>query len=300
MEKRNILLTIEYDGSGFCGWQRQPGKRTVQGELERVLSVLCACEIKLNGTSRTDAGVHALGQRAGFCGEFGIPTDRIARAANNLLAGSMNNMQASDVRIVRAEEVSPEFHARFDAKGKKYIYRINNTGVADVFRRNYEYFVERPLDLEAMQKAAEYIVGEHDFACFQAAGGQPRKTTVRTIYSLDVKAMSGQAPAASESGSVVKAGGCEADRAGGVGQAGGIEISVVGDGFLYNMVRIITGTLVDVGLGKINSDALPAIIKSCDRQRAGHTAPPQGLYLAEVYYGSCERMLFAGGEKLRL
>ena len=254
MEQRNILLTIEYDGSNFCGWQRQPGKRTVQGELERVLSILCACEVKLNGTSRTDAGVHALGQRASFCGEFGIPTDRIPRAANNLLAGSMNNMQVGDVRILKAEEVAEDFHARFDAEGKKYIYRINNSGAADVFRRNYEYFVERPLDLAAMQKAAEYIVGKHDFACFQAAGGQPRKTTVRTIYSLDIAG------------------------------AGGFEISVVGDGFLYNMVRIITGTLVDVGLGKIEPDALPEIIESRDRQRAGHTAPPQGLYLAEIYY----------------
>lgn len=267
--KRNVLLTIEYDGSNFSGWQKQPGKRTVQGELERVLSVLCACEIKLNGTSRTDAGVHVYGQRASFEGEFGIPTDRIVRAANNLLAGSMNNMQIGDVRIVRAEEVPADFHARFDAKGKRYIYKINNSGNENVFRRNYEYFVGKPLDLAAMRKAAAQIIGKHDFACFQAAGGQIRKTTVRTIFDLSLRACGEEAVNA---------------------RRGDIEISVIGDGFLYNMVRIITGTLVDVGLGKIKAEDVAGIIESRDRQRAGHTAPPQGLYLAEVYY-DIENML---------
>ena len=123
MEKQNVLLTIEYDGTRFAGWQRQPAKRTVQGELERVLSTLCCMEIHINGTSRTDAGVHALGQRASFCAEFGIPVERIPLAANNMLADS-KLAGTGDIRILKAESVPVGFHARFDARGKKYIYRI--------------------------------------------------------------------------------------------------------------------------------------------------------------------------------
>ena len=125
--ERNILLTIEYDGSGFHGWQRQPEARTVQGELERVLSRVCGVPVTINGTSRTDAGVHALGQRASFKGDFGIPTDRLKLAANNLLAGGMNSQRGvGDIRIIAAEEVAEDFHARFSARGKMYRYIIRN------------------------------------------------------------------------------------------------------------------------------------------------------------------------------
>ena len=171
--ERNILLTIEYDGSGFSGWQRQPGRRTVQGELERVLSRLCACDILINGTSRTDAGVHALGQRASFKGEFGIPTERIMRAANNLLAGGQNSQSAvGDVRITEVREMPLDFHARFDSKGKTYRYIIRNCPDVDVFKRRYCYQVQKPLDTDKMRQAAGFIVGTHDFKCFQAAGGE--------------------------------------------------------------------------------------------------------------------------------
>lgn len=256
--ERNILLTIEYDGTNFCGWQRQPGVRTVQGELEQALSKVCGKEIKLNGTSRTDAGVHALGQRASFKGEFGIPTDRIMLAANNLLCGGMNvKGKCSDVCIREVKEMAPDFHARFDARGKKYRYIIRNSREMDVFARNYCYQVKTPLDLAAMRQAASLIVGTHDFACFQAAGGNPRETTVRTVFSLDVFRR----------------------------EDGHIVIEITGDGFLYNMVRIITGTLVEVGQGKINPQEISAVIMSKERQRAGHTAPPEGLYLVEIYYG---------------
>ncbi len=250
------MLTIEYDGSEFSGWQRQPNRRTVQGELERVLSKVCGVPIQINGTSRTDAGVHALGQRASFKLESGIPTDKVKLAANNILAGGKNlASQVGDVRIIQVEEMPLEFHARFDSRGKKYRYVIYNGDDQNIFRRKYCYQVANELDIDAMKAAAEHIVGTHDFACFQSAGGQEKETTVRTVYSLDVFKK---------------------------GQDVVIEIS--GDGFLYNMVRIITGTLVEVGLGKRNPQDLVGIIQSADRTKAGHKAPAEGLYLVEVYY----------------
>lgn len=252
---RNILLTIAYDGTNFCGWQRQPGQRTVQGELERVLGILCARPISLNGTSRTDAGVHAMGQRASFQEDFQIPTENIAKAANNLLASGLGPSGVGDVRILAAEEVAPDFHARFSSRGKRYIYRISNSKTPDLFQRNYCYYIREPLDINAMQLAAGAIAGEHDFRCFMAAGGKEMESTVRTIYKLSV------------------------DK-----QGDDIFLTVEGNGFLYNMVRIITGTLVEVGLGKRAPEELPDIIGSRDRRRAGHTAPPQGLYLMEVFY----------------
>ena len=258
---KNILLTMEYDGTSFSGWQRQPGKRTVQGELERALSIVCKCPVQLNGTSRTDAGVHALGQKASFKGHFGIPTERIPIAANNLLAGGMNAMgKVGDLRILSAEEMPENFHARFDAKGKKYIYKILNCQELKIFSRNQYYQIKKELNLDAMKRAASFIVGTHDFKCFQAAGGEEKRTTVRTIYGISIEE--------------------------GITEDGlrTIQLEVKGDGFLYNMVRIITGTLVEVGLGKLEPEALLYIMEAKDRQKAGHTAPPQGLYLAKIYY----------------
>lgn len=246
--ERNILLTIQYDGTAYCGWQRQPDVATVQGEVEKVLSKLCAMPVKVEGSGRTDAGVHALGQRATFHGEFSIPTERIAFAGSNLLP--------PDIRITEAVEVPHGFHARFDATGKKYMYRIVNSSQKDPFRRNYVHFVPDLLDLEAMRQGASAIVGTHDFKCFQAMSQTPKEDTVRTVYSLDLTQWEEE-----------------------------ITLEVVGNGFLYNMVRIITGTLLDVGAGKIPAKDVEEMIKSKDRTRAGHTAPPQGLYLAEVYYG---------------
>lgn len=258
---RNILITIEYDGTGFCGWQKQQDKRSVQSEIEKALSIVCACPIKINGTSRTDAGVHAIGQRASFSGDFKIPTDRIIIAVNNILSGGMNSVRnVGDVHITKIEDVPPKFHARFDAKGKKYIYKIVNTETIDVFNRNFVYYVRTPLNVELMKQGAQYILGTHDFKCFQASGGEEKKTTVRTVFNLQIS---------------------ESINFQGEKQ---ITIEILGDGFLYNMVRIITGTLVDVGRNKILPEEIKNIIESGDRQKAGHTAPPQGLYLAEVYY----------------
>lgn len=259
---KNILLEIEYDGTGFSGWQRQPGRRTVQGELERALSVVCRCPVQINGASRTDAGVHALGQRANFCGDFGIPAGRLLIAVNNILAGGMNSVSHSgDLRLITAKEMPLAFHARFDAKGKKYVYKILNCQETKIFSRNQYYQVKKPLSLCAMQEAAQAIIGVHDFKCFQAAGGQEKKTTVRQVYSLEVTEQQGE----QQEGKV-------------------IQLDIKGDGFLYNMVRIIAGTLVDCGLGKLDPEAVKGIIDSKDRQRAGHTAPPQGLYLEKVFY----------------
>lgn len=267
MEK-NILLTIAYDGSGFSGWQRQPDKETVQGHLEKTLSGLFKKEIVLNGCSRTDAGVHALGAKASFKADLGIPVEKIPMVANNALCGREKGPFAvSPVRIIDAEDKPLEFHARFDCKGKKYVYRVANTKQVDIFKRNYLYHVDRPLDIEKMLSAAQVLKGTHDFKSFESSGGNPRETTVRTIFDIDVSVTR-------------QATGEERDK----GLAGDIEISVAGDGFLYNMVRIITGTLVDIGQGKIDAGEMAAIIEAKDRTSAGHTAPPYGLYLAEVYY----------------
>ena len=269
MEK-NVLLTIAYDGSRFHGWQKQPGQVTVQGHLEKVMSQLFKREILLSGTSRTDAGVHALGQRASFKTELGIPTERMAMVINNALcaAEDAGGYAKAPVRIVEAVEMPMDFHARFNCKSKEYIYRIiDGTGQSDfatdlslVFDRNYIYHVKETLDVEAMKKAAKLLEGTHDFKSFEAAGGNPRETTVRTIMSAEVLA-------AEETG----------------GQRS-IEFHVRGDGFLYNMVRIITGTLVEIGQGKRRPEEIREIIEAKDRTRAGHTAPPNGLYLATVFY----------------
>ena len=257
---KNVLLTIAYDGTGFSGWQRQPQRRTVQGEVERVLSILCRQPITVNGTSRTDAGVHALDQHCNFCADFGIPVERIPLAANHLfLSGSHRPGAVSDVRILEAREVPPEFHARFNSRGKRYIYKIRNAAEPDMFQRNTCYQIEKPLDHDAMHRAGQTIVGEHDFRCFMAAGSQVGEDTVRTVYDLSVTR-----------------------------DGDWITLSVSGNGFLYNMVRIITGTLVEVGLGQRPQESVASAIKERRRALAGHTAPPQGLYLAKVFYDEAE------------
>ncbi|MGN1349758.1 MAG: tRNA pseudouridine(38-40) synthase TruA [Anaerovoracaceae bacterium] len=261
---RNILLKIEYDGTDFSGWQRQPQPevRTVQDQLEQALSRVCGGPVQIDGTGRTDAGVHALGQCATFSGDFGIPTERIKKAVNDILAGS--RLKGGPVRILSAQEVPGNFHARFSAVGKTYVYRIFNSPSMPVFLRNYRYHVKKPLDVAAMAKAAAAFQGSHDFEAFMAMGSNPQETTVREIFGIHVSCDGGGDAFGNESPE--------------------IRISVTGDGFLYNMVRIIAGTLTDVGLGRIPAESVPGIIAGCDRQKAGHTAPPQGLYMAEVYF----------------
>ena len=258
---RNIKLVIQYDGTNFAGYQRQrEGIRTVQGELENALSLACQRPVNIEGSSRTDAGVHAYGLCATLLlPDEGIPTDKIPRATNDILA--FDKLEGiGDIKIISAEEMPADFHARHSARGKRYIYKIYNCEEKSPFRRTQFYQVGRPLDLERMRRAAEYIKGTHDFKCFETSSNSPRETTVRTIFELDIlkNAVSDKAFS--------------------------YIIVVEGDGFLYNMVRIIVGTLVEVGLGRMEPEDIPAIIESRDRGRAGHTAPPQGLYLDEVFY----------------
>ncbi|MDR2610677.1 MAG: tRNA pseudouridine(38-40) synthase TruA [Clostridiales Family XIII bacterium] len=252
---RNILLEIEYDGSGFSGWQAQPGKRTVQGELTRALSLVCGAEVRLNGTSRTDAGVHAYGQAANFTGDFGIPADRIPLAVNNL---------TEDVKIVGARDVAEDFHARHDAAGKTYLYRISATKTPDIFMRKYRYQVTEELDADGMRMAADALIGTHDFSSFRSAGGSPDADPVKTLTGLTVRDFQGtdsRGEALTE-----------------------YEIRVTGSAFLYNMVRIIAGTLVETGLGKRRPESMAETLAAKERRRAGSTAPAAGLWLEKVHF----------------
>lgn len=242
----NIKLTIQYDGTNYHGYQIQPNGITVQECLESALSKITGEQIHVVGCGRTDAGVHALG--------FVVNFNTISKIAPQNFANALNSQLSDDIRCLKSELVSDEFHSKKSAIKKTYIYKIHNAPIADAFLRNYAWHYKYPLDVQKMQKGAKYFIGEHDFKAFVAAGFSA-KTTVRTIYDLDVQ----------KDGDI-------------------ITVSVTGNGFLYNMVRIITGTLVYVGGNKINADDILDIIQSCDRARAGITAPPQGLFMKEVFY----------------
>jgi len=244
---RNIKLTIEYDGTNYHGWQIQKNGITVQETIEKAISKLLDNHVGIVGCSRTDVGVHAYGQIAHFLTNSSIPGDKFSYAINNLLP--------DDIVIKQSEEVSEDFHSRYCAKGKKYRYLIYNEAHASAIMRNRAYHVRPQLDFEKMKNAALYFNGKHDFAAFQATGGQVR-SSVREIYSIDIFKKEDNL----------------------------IAIEVSGNGFLYNMVRIIAGTLIYVGIGKIAADEIPKIIESLDRTRAGKTAPAEGLYLMEIYY----------------
>lgn len=253
----NVLIKIEYDGTNFSGWQIQPHARTVQGEIEHVLKYIAMEDVHIHGTSRTDAGVHALGQCATFEWNCPMPVEKLPEVMNRRFGagGTGRSGAPGDIRIISAEVVDDDFHARYSCKGKTYRYIIDKTG--DIFRRKqaFQYPGADELDLDAMRKAASYIVGTHDFKCFETAGGTPRETTVRTVSSLEIT---------------------EDERS--------IFIEITGDGFLYNMVRIIVGTLVETGAGKRSAEEMHAVIEGKDRGKAGFTAPPQGLYLKEIYF----------------
>ena len=243
---RNIKLIIEYDGKKFGGWQKQPNKLNIQGEIEKAIEEITGETVELNASGRTDAGVHSLGQTANFKTNSTIDIEKIPIAINSKLKQS--------IRIISAEEVDERFHARYSCTGKKYRYIINNSKYGSAIYRDLEYHMPIKLNLKDMKKAIKYFEGEHDFKGFKASGTSS-KSSVRTIYSSKV-----------------------------IEEGEKIIIELEGNGFLYNMVRIISGTIVDVGLGKIKPEEIPQIIESKDRTRAGKTLPPQGLYLVEVYY----------------
>lgn len=243
---RNIKLTIEYDGKDFNGWQKQPNKLNIQGEIERAIETITGEQVDLTASGRTDAGVHALAQVANFKTNSALPIEKFAVAINSKLKKS--------IRIQKAEEVDERFHSRYNCKQKTYRYIINNGEQGSAIYRNLEYYVPVKLNVEEMKKAIKYFEGEHDFKGFKASGTSS-KSSVRTIYKTNII----------EDGKRIK-------------------IELTGNGFLYNMVRIISGTLVDVGLGKIKPEEIPSIIESKDRKKAGKTLPPYALYLVKVEY----------------
>lgn len=244
---RNIKLTIEYDGKDFNGWQKQPNKLNIQGTIEKAIEQITGEQVELNASGRTDAGVHALGQVANFKTNSNLPIEKWPLALNA-------NLKKSIV-IKSAEEVDERFHSRLTCKRKTYRYVINNSTYGTAIYRNLETHIPQKLNIEKMKKAVKFFEGEHDFKAFKASGTSS-KSSVRTIYNAEV----------------IEA---KNDR---------IYIELTGSGFLYNMVRIIAGTLIEVGLGKIEPEEIQNIIQSKDRSEAGKTLPPQGLYLLKVEY----------------
>lgn len=246
---KNIKLKVAYDGTNYFGFQEQKGSDlpTIQEELEKCLSTLAKKEITIIASGRTDSGVHAKGQIVNFrIKSWPIPLDKTPLAINSLLP--------KDIIVTEAREVSFDFHARFSAKSKTYLYRIYNSKIADPFEHRYTYLVPQRLNIEAMQKGANFLIGEHNFKAFRAVG-TPVKSTIRTIYEIKIKTNDPL-----------------------------IEISITGNGFLYNMVRIIVGTLLKVGVGKMEPEYLETILASQKRELGGPTIPPQGLYLMTVDY----------------
>jgi tRNA pseudouridine38-40 synthase len=245
---RNIALLLEYDGLPFHGWQSQANAAAVQDIVAEAICRLDGrAKVRLTGASRTDAGVHARGQVANFFTDSKIPAEKYAYALNTLLPGGIS--------CTGSAQAPPQFHARFGAVGKLYSYSILNRRFPSALSAARSWHVPEALDLRAMRAAADLIVGERDFRAFMAAGS-PVSSTVRTVWELSLR----------RDGEVV-------------------EMRVSGDGFLYNMVRIIAGTLAYVGMGKLESADVGRILLGGDRKAAGKTAPPQGLCLERVYYG---------------
>ena len=243
---RNIKLTIEYDGKDFNGWQKQPTKLNIQGTIEQAIKQITGEDVDLNASGRTDAGVHALGQVANFKTDSKIPIEKFAIAINSKLKRS--------IVIKKAEEVDERFHSRLSCKRKTYRYIINNSPEGTAIYRNLETHIPQKLDVEKMKKAVKYFEGEHDFKAFKASGTSS-KSSIRTIYEANVYQENEK-----------------------------IMIELTGNGFLYNMVRIIAGTLVEVGLRKVEPEKIPEIIQVGKRENAGKTLPPNGLYLVKVMY----------------
>jgi len=244
---RNIKLSIQYDGTRYDGWQKQGNtNKTIQGKIESVLSQILNEHIEINGSGRTDSGVHAYNQIANFKTKSNITFEELIKKANTNLP--------NDIVIRFAEEVDEAFHSQHDAKGKKYLYRIWNSEFNNPFLDSYCIHLSENLDVSAMKNASKYLVGEHDFSSFTTLKSK-KKSKVRTIYSIDFNVNNEL-----------------------------IEIIFYGNGFLYNMVRIICGTLLDVGIGKISPDFVNEILSKKDRRLAGYTAPAKALFLYEVEY----------------
>ena len=246
MEQKRILLTVSYDGTAYVGWQYQDNGPSIQNEVEKAIAQATGAFSRVTGASRTDAGVHALGQRAHFDTCSSIPPEKYPFVLNRYLP--------LDIRVTAGIRVADDFHARFMAAGKMYTYRIHNAPHASAVFRNCTAHVPVRLDEEAMRRCALPLIGTHDFAAFAASGGQA-KTTIRTIDFFDVRR--------------------EEDE---------VTLRVHGNGFLYNMVRIIAGTLIDVGHGRLGEDCIARALESKNRLDLGVTAPACGLELTKVEY----------------
>jgi tRNA pseudouridine38-40 synthase len=243
---RNILITLEYDGTNYHGWQRQENALGIQQVVETAIERITGERVTVIASGRTDAGVHALAQRANFKTNSRLPAEKFCPALNSLLP--------ADIRVIDSQQVDMSFHARYSATGKRYRYRICNRPYPPAIYRNYCFFIPLTLDIDAMTKAAGLLKGTKDFSSFCGSGSNA-KTRVRTVTSIEwVK---------------------EEDM---------IDLVVEADGFLYNMVRIMAGTLVEIGKGKLQPSAINEILAGRDRRLAGPTLPPQGLFLEKVYY----------------
>ena len=258
---RRIKLEIAYDGTRYNGWQRQPDAPSIQETLEKILLKITGEHIVVTGSGRTDAGVHALKQVAAFSTERALTSEVFYRALNGFLP--------DDIRILSTEEVPLSFHPIRDAVSKRYRYLIDNQRPFCPITRNYCWIYREPLDVPTMAAAAEHLRGEQDFACFQTRGS-PRKTTMRTIFDVSVQRLAPSQLLPSL-----------------------IQIEVEANGFLYNMMRTIVGTLVLIGAegqrGRFDPSRMKEIIEAGDRRLAGPTAPPHGLYLVNVVYFSISR-----------
>ncbi len=252
---RNFRIILQYEGTRYQGWQKQEStENTIQGKLEQLLSKMTGTKVEVQGSGRTDAGVHALGQVA----NFHMDTDKTPQQ----IMDYMNFYLPEDIAVVAIKEVAERFHSRLNAKGKTYCYRVLNSGVPHVFDRRYVHVVESPLDIPAMQKAAEYFLGTHDFKAFTSTK-KSKKSTLRTIHSITIEPVKS---------------------AYSVGVDAEIRFTFNGDGFLYHMVRIMTGTLLEVGLHEREPEEIEAILKTGRREDAGALAPAKGLTLMEVFY----------------
>jgi tRNA pseudouridine38-40 synthase len=243
---RNIKLVIEYDGTNYAGWQRQNDVATIQGKVESAISKITSELVQINGCSRTDAGVHAKGYIANFYTSSRLEAKKFKAAINSKLP--------KDIIILDSSEVEEAFHARYNSKGKTYSYTILNRYEAVAIGKDYVYHYRFPLNIDKMKKGAEFLVGTHDFSTFKTMGSSV-KTSVRTVTELNV----------TKDGELIK-------------------IYASADGFLYNMVRIMVGTLIDVGIGKTEPETVREILLAKDRSRARVCVPAQGLCLEKVYY----------------
>lgn len=288
--QRSFKMTVAYDGTRFAGWQVQPGRETIQGMIEKAIAQVCRQRVRVTGSGRTDAGVHALGQVASFS-LIGW------RAAADDLARALNSKLPPEISVLRVADAPPDFHAIRDAVGKRYRYQLRIGGVRDPLDYRFRWYLPAGLDVTAIEQAGGYLCGRHDFASFQAAGSD-RTTTVRHVRDLSVRWRWVLQP---EPKMPTAAPGCDRQPADcGQGRAGQgswpqpvclLDLEIEADGFLYNMVRNIVGTLVEVGRGKRPAGWMQEVLQAKDRCVAGPTAPAHGLVLVRVDYrptdGAC-------------